>query len=66
MEDYEKLYSIAGLENAWIDFFSRKILYRELMISRTEPHYKLIYVRFLHKFEDAFRMRKFIGISRKI
>ncbi len=66
MEDYELLYNIQELEEVWKVFFSSKYLYRELMMSRTEDRYKVIYVGFLNKFEDAFRKRKFEGISRII
>ena len=66
MEDYKKMYEVEDLKEVWEKFFSSQALYRELMISRTGAEYRLVYVRFLQKFEEAFRTGAFIGISRKI
>lgn len=64
MNDFVTLYSRPELEAIWEDFFISRTLYRELMISRTEYEYRLVYVQFLNCFENAFRTKKFEGISR--
>jgi len=64
MSDFVTLYKCEELELMWKEFFENKVLHRELMLSRTLPKYRLVYVQFFHCFEKAFKTKKFEGISR--
>lgn len=57
------LYRCDEVREALKEFFSQKILYRELMTSRTIPVYKVLYLYFLEIFETNFNRKEFKGIS---
>jgi hypothetical protein len=64
MADYVTIYEEKGLEKAWSKFFSKKVLYRELMLSKTDGKLKKVYAKFMPNFERAFRTKKFEFLSK--
>lgn len=44
-------------------FFAKKSLYRGLMLSRIEPKIKIIFVKYIYIFEEAFKTKVFDKLS---
>jgi hypothetical protein len=63
MSDYEALYKMPEFEECWIYLFERRILYRELMLSRSTIGAKEIHVRKIYVFERAFKTKCFKHIN---
>jgi hypothetical protein len=64
MADYVTIYEEKDLEKVWSKFFSKKVLYRELMLSKTDAKVKKVYTKFMSRFERAFRTKKFEFLSK--
>lgn len=64
MGDYLTIYQEKDLEKCWEQLFSKKILYRELMLSKADAKVKKVYAKFMSNFERAFRTKKFDFLSR--
>jgi len=54
LEDYDFLYSCQELKAIFSQFFKRKSLYRDLMVSRAINRNKLIYGYYFEIFERNF------------
>ena len=63
MNDYETLYNEPRFEKAWEKFFRTKVLYRELMISRSSLKARRIHMKKLYVFEEAFLTKEFSKIN---
>lgn len=63
MNDYETLYNEPRFEKAWEKFFRTKVLYRELMISRSSLKARRIHMKKLYVFEEAFLAKEFSKIN---
>lgn len=59
MKDYETLYNTPEFEQAFTKFFDQKVLYRELMISRSSLRARKIHMQKLDVFQRAFREKVF-------
>lgn len=63
MKDYENLYSIAEFRPIFGQFFAEKQLYRDLMVSRSSREAKIIHLRKLYVFEEAYQTMSFTRIN---
>ena len=63
LKDYERVYNLVELRNVWKEFFRKQVLYRNLMVSRTEKSYRKIYVYFIKAFRKAFELKRFKGLN---
>lgn len=54
------------MDSMWKEFFRNNVLYRELMLSRTKPEYRVIYIQFLPSLEEAFNTKKFVRINKAV
>ena len=63
MKDYEALYNIPEFRTAFEKFFSESVLYRELLISRSNLKNRLVFVKFLCVFNRAFLSKNFNKIN---
>jgi hypothetical protein len=63
MEDYEMIYKMYDLKGIWPEFFKNKVLYRETMLSRALSKSKMVFTKFLHRFEEAFTTGSFNHIA---
>lgn len=63
MEDYDRMYKHPEFKEALTRFFKRKVIDRELMLSRTTAENKIFYRYYLEVFERNFRKSSFKSIS---
>ncbi len=63
MQDYLILYKMEGLKEVWKEFFHKNVMYRELMLSRTEKMNKLIFLKFQYRYREAFESGEFTHIA---
>lgn len=63
MEDYLILYQMEELREIWPEFFRKRILYRELMLTRAEKISKMIFEKFLFRYQEAFETGVFDHIA---
>jgi hypothetical protein len=63
LDDYEFLYKIPELKEIWSKFFQKQILFRALMLSRANRKNRLIFMKFLHRFEEGFKDEVFDHIA---
>lgn len=63
MKDYEVMYRTKEFEETFNVFFDQKVLYRELMISRSSLRARIIHMQKLDVFERAFRGKVFDRIN---
>jgi hypothetical protein len=63
LDDYIFMYSLAELKPVWNLFFAKKVLYRDVMTSRALAKNRLIFIRFIHRFEEAFKTGVFDHIA---
>lgn len=63
MKDYEELYNVEAFRPALEKYFASRQIYRDLIVSRVSQHFKRIYSRKLHVFEEAFKARRFEHIN---
>lgn len=52
------------LEEVWKEFFSRKVFFRELMLSKVAAERKINYVMFVNSFEIAFHTKRFVMLTK--
>ena len=64
MGDYLTIYEEKDLGKCWEKFFSKKVLFRELMLSKADGSVKKVYSKFIKNFERAFRTKKFDFLSK--
>ena len=63
MQDYLTLYKMEELREVWKEFFKKRVMYRELMLSRTEKLNKLIFEKFQYRYQEAFESGEFSHIA---
>jgi hypothetical protein len=63
LKDYENLYKIEEFEEAFKAMFKCRFLYREMLLSRSDPETKKIHQRKLYVFEEAFLSKSFTRIN---
>jgi hypothetical protein len=63
LEDFDMLYKTEYLQMILNEYFGRRTLYRDFMISRVTEKNKKLYMYYLDVFEENFRNREFKGIS---
>ncbi len=63
LRDYEQLYQTPEFHDAFESMFRCKYLYRDLLLSRSDPYTKKIHQRKVHVFEDAFKAQSFTRIN---
>jgi hypothetical protein len=63
LEDFDMLYKTEYLQIILNEYFGRRTLYRDFMISRVTEKNKKLYMYYLDVFEENFRNREFKGIS---
>ena len=63
MKDYENLYRISAFEEAFDKFFKNKVLFRELMISRSSTKARKVHILKLNVFEEAYHSKNFSRIN---
>jgi hypothetical protein len=63
MDDYLALYQMEELRGIWPEFFRKRVLYRELMLTRAEKMSKIIFEKFLHRYAEAFETGVFDHIA---
>jgi hypothetical protein len=63
MNDYEMLYKVPEFQEAFVNFFKTKVLYRELMLSRSSLTARKTHMKKLAVFEDAFLSKEFTKIN---
>ena len=63
MEDYDRMYKCPELKEALTKFFKKKVIDRELMLSRTTAENKIFHRYYLEVFERNFRKGSFKSIS---
>ena len=63
MSDYEALYNVPAFEQSFKVFFKTKVLFRELMLSRSSLKARRIHMKKLSVFEEAFLSKEFNKIN---
>ena len=63
LEDFDMLYKTEYLQIILNEYFGRRTLYRDFMISRVTEKNKKLYMYYLDVFEENFRNLEFKGIS---
>ena len=63
MDDYMLLYKDKALKGIWPEFFTKGVLYREIMQSRALAKSKIVFIKFLFRYEQAFTTGKFTRIA---
>lgn len=63
MGDYLIIYQMKGVREIWKEFFQRRVIYRELMLTRTEKITKIIFEKFLKRYQEAYELGKFDHIA---
>lgn len=63
LPDYLLLYTMKELREIWVEYFSKKVLYRDLMLSRAEKMSKIIFETYLYRFQEAYETGDFENIA---